>query len=139
MIQTSYYSTFTKKYYPTVDEARDEEKTYALAVLSDKANYKAIDSHNLSCEAVISNENELNIDVYGFMPLTIEAVEAFLILVEEPIHFRPTQFKPLTPIIFSDDSYAWELIPDLYKYVDKLAREIDDRRVAIENLANEGE
>ena len=137
MIIAHYYSDLTKKTYNDPDEAYVAEYHWAVETLHDTSNHIAKDFIG---EDVLAIEGDaLSSEVQLFVPLTEDAVNAFLILVnaEGGAIENEDTFQVRTPIKWDEGESCWRLLPDLVKYAHKIYTELSDEVAKIENDINE--
>lgn len=137
MIIAHYYSDLTKKTYNDPDEAYVAEYHWAVETLHDTSNHIAKDFIG---EDVLATEGDaLSSEVQLFVPLTEDAVNAFLILVnaEGGAIENEDTFQVRTPIKWDEGESCWRLLPDLVKYAHKIYTELSDEVAKIENDINE--
>ena len=137
MIIAHYYSDLTKKTYNDPDEAYVAEYHWAVETLHDTSNHIAKDFIG---EDVLATEGDaLSSEVQLFVPLTEDAVNAFLILVnaEGGAIENEDTFQVRTPIKWDEGESCWRLLPDLVKYAHKIYAELSDEVAKIENDINE--
>ena len=137
MIKAYYYSDLTKQTYDNPDEADIAETKWAVETLHDTSNHIAKDFIG---EDVLATEGDaLSSEVQLFVPLTEDAVNAFLILVnaEGGAIENEDTFQVRTPIKWDEGESCWRLLPDLVKYAHKIYAELSDEVAKIENDINE--
>ena len=137
MIKAYYYSDLTKQTYDDPDKADIAEVRWAAETLHDTSNHIAKDFVGDDVLATLCNE--LSADVHLFVPLTEDAVKAFVILadVEGSIIENEDDFKVRTPIKWDERESCWKLLPDLVKYAHKIYTELSDEMAKVENDINE--
>lgn len=137
MITTKHYSDITRSYWNSYEEAVEAEEQWAVEILHDSNTHIAKDCLN---EDVLATQcNELSADVHLFVPLTENAVKAFLILVdaEDGMIENEDNFKVRTPIKWDERASCWKLLPDLVKYAHRIYTELSDEMAKVENDINE--
>jgi hypothetical protein len=137
MIITKHYSDITRSYWDTYVEAVEAEQQWAVEILHDTNTHIAKDF--LGENTLATQCNELSYEVYLFVPLTEDAVKAFLILADtqgDTIE-NSSEFKVRTPIMWDEDKSCWKLLPDLVKYAHRIYTELSDEMAKIENDINE--
>lgn len=137
MIITKHYSDITRSSWDTYVDAVDAECKWAVETLHDSNTHIAKDCLN---EDVLATQcNELSDNVHLFVPLTEDAVKAFLILVdaEGGMIENEDDFKVRTPVKWDERASCWKLLPDLVKYAHRIYTELSDEMAEVENDINE--